>query len=291
VAPRRRTAWAIVIALLAEAIYTIGFGKVTRGGRSVGSIGQPNDLGAYLAIASPFALALMFGVRAWWQRLLLFATSMLGMMALMMAASRAALVAVGVAMFVVVARSSRWALVALVLVMAATPLWLPQNIKDRIITTTVESDDSDDKQLEGGAQERVDTWNTILQVVEDHALDGIGFTGLAYVLPQLGEEMGLNVKDSSHNTYLRMLSETGIAGLALFLAFLWIGWRLGETGMRTARDRFDRQLALGVVAGMIALAISCAFGDRFWEVMIAGNLWVACALTDDLILERRKGAA
>ena len=66
---------------------------------------------------------------------------------------------------------------------------------------------------------------------------------------------------------------------------------VGESALaHLATGRIDRQIALGVVAGVVSLAISCAFGDRFWEVMVAGNLWVACALCDDIVLERRKAA-
>jgi hypothetical protein len=61
--------------------------------------------------------------------------------------------------------------------------------------------------------------------------------------------------------------------------------------MRLAKTRMDRQIALGVVAGVVSLAISCAFGDRFWGVTVVGNLWVACALTDDMVIERRREAA
>jgi O-antigen ligase len=98
------------------------------------------------------------------------------------------------------------------------------------------------------------------------------------------------VKDSAHSTYLRMLSETGVIGLGLLVFLLWSAFWLGERGVRAARSRLDRQIALGVLAGVLALAISCGFGDRFWELSIAGNLWVACALVDDALLERERPA-
>jgi hypothetical protein len=66
-------------------------------------------------------------------------------------------------------------------------------------------------------------------------------------------------------------------------------FELGDIGVRVAATRFDRQLALGVSAGTIAMALSCAFGDRFFGALINGNLWIACALVDDLLIER--GAA
>ncbi|HUK64270.1 MAG TPA: O-antigen ligase family protein [Dongiaceae bacterium] len=284
---RRRIAWAVTLALLAESIYTIVFGKMTMGGRANGSLGQANSLGAYLSIAEVFALALLFGVRGIWPRLVLLATIGLGGFALMLSASRAALIATAASSLMVLMRSSRLALVVAVLVIGASPLWLPDKVKERFTSTFVEEDESDEKKLEGGAQERVDTWHTILQIVEDHALDGIGFTGLAYVLPQMGSDLGLHVKDSAHSTYLRMLSETGVIGLGVFVFLLWSAFWLGERGIRAAPSRFDRQIALGVSGGVLAMAISCGFGDRFWELTIVGNLLVACALVDDMLPQAR----
>jgi O-antigen ligase len=106
----------------------------------------------------------------------------------------------------------------------------------------------------------------------------------------MGEELGLRVKDSAHNTFLRMLAEVGIFGLAAFLAVWWMCWRLAEKGVRAATTRFDRQLAVGLGGMIVAFALSCAFGDRFFEIMIAGNFWVVCALVEDSVRERGRVA-
>jgi len=119
----------------------------------------------------------------------------------------------------------------------------------------------------------------------------VGFSGLASVLPETGEALGVEVKDTAHNTYLRFLGEMGLLGLALFVMLLWGCWKLACDGMRLARDRSDRQLSLGLAAATIALAVSCAFGDRFFSILISGNFWMACALVNDLVDERRAGDA
>ena len=111
------------------------------------------------------------------------------------------------------------------------------------------------------------------------------------VLPQTGEELGVEVKESAHSTYLRFLGEMGVLGLVLFVLLLWRCWSLAWQGMRRARDAADRQLALGLAAAVLAWAVSCAFGDRFLSVLIAGNVWIACALVDDLVGERRAEGA
>ena len=153
-------------------------------------------------------------------------------------------------------------------------------MKDRILSTQQQVEDTDETQLEGSAQIRLDTWSVLLKVVSEHPFDGVGFLGLPYVLPETGGAMGLNVKDTSHNTFLRMLAELGVFGLLLFCFILWKCWWLGERGVKAAQNRFDRQLALGLVGATLALALSCWFGDRFFSILITGNFWMLCALVD-----------
>jgi len=176
--------------------------------------------------------------------------------------------------------------VMIILITATSPLWAPDYVKERIAATMVESETDDEITIEGGAEARLDTWQTVLRIAGDHVLDGIGFTGLGYVLPQLAQELGVNSKDSAHNTFLRLLAETGIVGLISFLVVLWVCWRLSRQGTRQLQNRFDRQVAVGLEGMLIALVIACAFGDRFFEIQITGNFWLACALVEGALMER-----
>jgi O-antigen ligase len=288
---RRRISWAIVIGLLAEAAVTIAFGRNGRGGRAIGSFGQPNELGAFLAMFTAFAAAQLPAARRWVARLTLSGVVVAGVFAVVLTVSRGAVVALAVALLFVALRSSRALTLVLLVVIVSSPFWAPDYLKERMMGVQVESQTSDDVSLEGSAQLRVDTWRAIIKVVSEHPLDGVGFAGLGYVLPAAGEELGVEVKDSAHNTYLRFLGEMGVLGLLLFLALLWRCWTLALDGVRLARDRADRQLALGFAAATIALAISCAFGDRFFSTLVSGNFWLAGALVDDLVSERRAEAA
>jgi len=288
---RRRMSWAIVIGLLAEAGVTIALGRNGHGSRAIGSFGQSNELGAFLAMFTAFAAAQLPAARHWVARLVLGATVVAGVFAVVLTVSRGAVLAVAVALLFVALRSSRALTVVLVVAGVSSPLWAPDYLKERMTGTQVESETSDGVSFESSAQIRVDTWRAIIKVVSEHPLDGVGFAGLSYVLPAAGEELGVEVKDSAHNTYLRFLGEMGVLGLLLFVALLWRCWTLACEGVRLARDRADRQLALGFAAATIALAISCAFGDRFFSPLIAGNFWLACALVDDMVNERRAEVA
>jgi O-antigen ligase len=286
-ADRRRLGWAIVIALLAESVVTIAMGRSGHGQRAVGSFGQSNELGAYLALFTAFAAAQITATRNPFARVLLAGVVVAGTFALVLTVSRGAILALAVALGLVALRSSRVMVLVLLLALVTSPLWAPDYLKERVLGTEVRTGDSDERALEGGAQLRVDTWRAVLKVVSNHPVDGVGFNGLASVLPDTGEALGVEVKDSAHNTYLRFLAEMGVLGLLLFLWLLWRCWALAMEGMRRARDRADRQLALGLAAATVALAISCAFGDRFFSILITGNFFLLCALVEDAVVESR----
>lgn len=288
---RRVLAWAIMLGLLAEVVSTMLLGRNGRGGRATGSMGQANELGAYLALYSVMAAALLAGTRNWIGRLALLAATVGGCVGIVFSVSRGALIAVVVGLLYVGLRTSKLLTVVLVVVVASGPLWAPDYLKQRLMGTQVEVEGTDEEELEGSAQLRIDTWTAVMKVIGEHPVDGVGFDGLKYILPETGSALGLEVKDSSHNTYLRVLAEMGIFGLMVFLWLLYRCWRLGEDGARAARSRFDRQLGIGLAAATIALALSCAFGDRFYTVLITGPFWMACALTNDVMLERREVAA
>ena len=288
---RRSLTWVIVLALAVEATVTFLLGRTGRGGRATGTFGQANDLGAFLAMFTVFAAAQLPVARGLTGRLAVLGAVIAGGFATLMTVSRGGMLALGLALLFVAARTSRFLTLAVLVVAVTSPLWTPSYVRERVLGTQVEADGLDEVSLENSAQLRVDTWRALLKVVTEHPLDGVGFAGLGYVLPRTGEALGVEVKEASHNTYLSFLGQMGVAGLALFVVLLWRCWRLAEEGIRRARDRADRQLALGLAGATLAWAVSCAFGDRFFSPLIAGNFWIACALVDDMVRERRAEVA
>ena len=288
-AERRRVAWAVVLGLLAETLITIKFGRNGSGGRAVGSLGQSNELGGFLALFAVLPVALLPATRHWFGKTVLAATAVLSCFATVLTLSRGSLVALVVGLGVVAFRTSRLLTVLLAVVLVSSPLWAPDYLVDRIMESRQNVEGSDATTVDGATESRVETWRSILQVVGDHPLDGVGWTGLGYVLPDIGNAMGLeDVKDSSHNTYLRMLSEMGILGLLLFIVLLWKAWKLGDDTIRIARDPFDRALGVGACGAVASIAISCAFGDRFFGAVVAGNMWVYLAVVEDAWIENRR---
>jgi O-antigen ligase len=287
---RRRLAWAIVVGLIAESLVTILYGRSGRGGRAVGSIGQSNDLGAFLSMYAVLAGALWFGVRAWYARLPLVAAVAGAVFAILLSVSRGAIVSVAAGLLFVAARSSRAALAVLISVLISAPLWTPDYVKERIAGTQVEDETYDEVELESSSQLRVDTWAAITDIVTNHPIEGVGFNALGYVLPELGEARGVAVKDSAHSTYLRFVGEMGLIGLGLLLYLFYAVGRMAVDAMRAARDRWERQLGLGLLAATLVMAVNCAFGDRFYQITVSGNFWLLAAIVNNQ-LDGERGRA
>jgi len=288
---RRVFSWALVVALLLESVVTIINGRDGSGGRALGSLEQSNELGTFLALYVVLAAALVPAVLNRWGRIVMVGTAVLGTIGVFMSVSRAALIGLGVGLLFVGIRTSRWMAILTLITMLTSPLWIPDYVKERMNETEVQVEGTDVTELEGGAQARVDTWRAITEIISDHPLDGIGFSGLSSVLPETGEELGLHVKDSSHNTFLRLQAEMGVFGLLILIVVFWVCLRIGHVGTRIAQTPFDRQLSISLGASTLVLAISCAFGDRFFPVTVVGNFWMLCALVDTIRLERRRKAA
>jgi O-antigen ligase len=290
-ADRKRVWWAIMAGLLAESVVTIAYGRNGSGMRAIGSIGQANDLGAFLALFAVPAFAGVFGVRNWFGRTVLLAIFVAACVGVMMSLSRGSMVSLLVGVMLVAWMSSRTAFLLLVFGMLLSPLWAPDYVKERVMSSSHEVEGSDEVAVDMAAEARLQTWRSILQVVQEHPIEGVGFTGLVYVLPEVGEGLGLeDVRDSAHNTWLRVLAETGLIGIAVFVLIMWKCWALGWDAWRRAREAFDRSLGVGLCGATAALAINCAFGDRFFNVVIASSFWVLCALAEDAIRESERAA-
>jgi O-antigen ligase len=288
---RKVFGYAIVVALLLESLVTINNGRDGSGGRALGSLMQSNELGTFLAMYVVVAAALVPAVKRRWAQVLMLGATVTGMIGVFLSVSRGALVGVGNGLLFVGLRTSRWMAVLTLLTMLTSPLWIPDYMMERLNETEVAVEGSDVTELEGSAQARIDTWRAMTEIIAEHPLDGIGFHGLRYALPEMGDDLGLEVKDSSHNTYLRFQAEMGILGLVVLLVVFWKCFSIAMDGIRYSKAPFDRQLSIGLGASTMVIAISCAFGDRFFPVTVVGNFWMLCALVDTLRLERREKSA
>jgi len=96
------------------------------------------------------------------------------------------------------------------------------------------------------------------EMVADHAGSGVGIEGFRAQYPKYRQpaEVRLSLRREvtfPHNLPLSVAAETGIPGLVLLLAFLWVTlW----SGVRSVIPRRDDPIALGALAGVVAILVS-----------------------------------
>jgi O-antigen ligase len=196
--------------------YVIGASLKHAYGRYAAEGFDPNDLGMLLALGLPMAWYISSVSSSSLQRWVNRGYFLVGVVAILLTGSRGALLATMVALSVVpwtltyVRRSVRVA--AVVMMIAAGGLamkFVPEEIFQRLSTTTSEI-------TEGSMNDRLQIWKAGIALVPARPLQGYGPAGWQMVLTH---QQGIK---GPHNTYLAILVDEGLIGLALFLALFAI---------------------------------------------------------------------
>jgi O-antigen ligase len=141
---------------------------------------------------------------------------------------------------------------------------------------------------EGGAS-RADLWEVAIEVAQDHPLVGVGAGGFTQVEPTYAaSNLSLlrvdlvNKAYPTHNTFLTMLTDYGMVGLALFVALVALALLLGVQAawaFARADQRELELLARGVVAAVIAMLTAYMFISAQYEKQLWLLIGFAAALS------------
>jgi putative inorganic carbon (hco3(-)) transporter len=252
--------------------------------RAFGTFGQPNPFGGFMGLLVPLAAMTAYGylARIWDDRkvngrislslvaLLCFyaCASLLMVLALFFSWSRGAWLGFGVSMIVVLFALPRrfWQSVLGVLLMMSVlgAAWstgiLPSSIVDRVSSATQELFVLTDVRAVDitpenyAIVERLAHWQAAINMTEQHPWLGVGLgnyeaTYNRYRLLNWEESLG-----HAHNYYLNVLGETGIIGLAAYLAvFVRITWLTWQT--RAHPDTLSRCVVVGLLGSWSYLLV------------------------------------
>ena len=235
--------------------------------REAGGMGYAgvNGLAAFEAQFAAFAIALAgFEPR----RLLrwgCYALAAFSSLCLMYSLSRAGYAAFGAGWLFLGLFHRRWLLVLLVVFGLTWTAVVPPAVKSRVEMT------SNGNELDHSSETRVTLWSDAMRLFNNNPVFGTGMNTYAYM-------NRVGTYRDTHNYFLKMLVETGMLGLALFLLllarFVWSGltffWR--------AQDPLTRSLGLGLGAWMACALAANFFGDRWSFLQVNGYLWVLAGL-------------
>lgn len=215
---------------------------------------NPNVLGQYLIMVIPVAFALMWSDKRFLAKVFYAFIVAVMMACLIFTWSRAAWVAILLAIgFYMVMKDRRWASL-LVVALLIMPFVLPESIISRITSLGNMSDSS--------TAYRFSVWISSLRMAGDYWMSGIGLGAGAF--ERVYQKYALNGAGfalHSHNFYIQLVVEMGILGIILF-AFIMISTYRKIISIKD-KNSSNKNIALAMGGALI--------GYMFQGV--AENLW------------------
>jgi O-antigen ligase len=249
------------------------------------AIGNANETAAALVAGGTLAAALAIGLRG--KPVLRLATTIavpLCVFAVFLTLSRGGLVALAASLIaaIVVAGRRRGAVLALAAcaVLAAViyfGAFASVEARDRIL------------EVEGGTG-RTDIWTVGWRMVEDQPLRGVGAgnfptSSIHYLLEPgalLRDDFIVDDPKVAHNTYLNVLAELGVVGLALFLAVIGFSLWCAARAVGCAARAGDRQLDV-LARGLVVVLVGLLAADFFGSRQYSKQLWLLMSLCPVLL--------
>jgi len=235
-----------------------------------GELGEPNSFGGYLVLLFGVVMGMFLyevdnAKRIRWAVMLVL---ILTPLAFTQSRSSYLAFATMMAMFITLSEHKRLLIIGALAGLVMAPIVTPKNVVDRIMFTFEQPEEAGQIIVAGAAidtstSDRIGQWIHVLTIeFPEHPLLGVGVTGGPFMDAQ----------------YPRVLSETGIIGLILFMWFLrrmWVLLRACRTGL--SDDRL-RGLALGVQCGLAGLMIHALGANTFTIVRVMEPLMILVGL-------------
>ena len=240
-----------------------------REGGNMGYAGT-NGLAAFEAQFTTFLLAISVFEKKWWLRHAYHGLALFSGVCLMYSLSRGGYVAMLAGWLFIGVAKRRWLLVLLIAFLATWTTIVPPAVKQRVLMT-YSTEGVEGAELDHSAETRLTLWEDAMQVFDSNIVLGAGFNTYQYM-----HRVG-NYEDT-HNFFLKVLVETGVLGLALFLWFLAKTFRVGLAVSRHAKDPFYASLGLGLAGWLVAAIVANFFGDRWMFLQVCGYMWVIAGL-------------
>ena len=261
----------LIISIRSIESFTAGatFVQASRYGGPFETVGLGcNHLGAFIAEYAAFLLGLSFYETKAGKKLFYLAAVILSIHPLFVTYSRGAYVgALAALVFLGIAKKRS----LIIFVVALVLFWqtmLPPSVVGRINMT-----ETGEGNLDHASVVRLDLWNKAIDDFEQHPVFGLGFNGFQLSL------QGAQFTDT-HDYFLKILSEEGIAGAFLLLIVLSRAMLSGFRLVRTSGSRFHKGLGMGFLGCIAATIVTNLFGDRWSYIELGSYFWIIWGMVD-----------
>ena len=249
-----------------------------------GNVGEPNSFGGYLLLMFAVALGLFLDEpdRKWrisWAGLMVII-----LIPLVFTESRSSYLGfmVMIGLFFLLSEHKRMLIGLCMVTLPLMPFALPPNVVHRVTYTFAQPEETGqikvgDVHIDTSTSERLRAWGRVItRDLPEHPLLGFGVTGGRFMDAQ----------------YPRVLSETGLIGLAVFIWLLRRIWVLLRQCHRELADRRLKGAALGTLCGYGGLLFHALGANSFIIVRIMEPLMILIGLLlAALLIQQQKAEA
>lgn len=235
--------------------------------RYAGALGYAgeNGLAAFEAQFALFCLGLYSFVKSRMAKIALIAFVISCVYCILFAFSRGGYVGLLTGLLFLGLVRERKHLIVIAVLLISWQTIVPTAVTERIFMTY------ENGQIDNSAGERLTMWQDAVTLIPQRPIFGTGFD--TYEFMGRVEEFR-----DTHNLYLKILVETGILGLLLFLTLIGKSWLAGWRLFRTGEDDFFRGIGLGLAALFVCTLIVNFFGDRWMYLQVTGYSFVLLGL-------------
>ena len=228
--------------------------------RAYASFGNPNVYGTFLLLAVPLCAALFVYVKKPFYKLCLAGISGLLLLNLMLTYSRGCYLAFALSVLVFVLLTEKRLVVLLSAGLLLLPFVIPQTMLDRLLSITNLADSS--------TSYRMFIWQGTLRILRDFWLTGVGQGIDAYNAVYPYYAFNAVVAPHSHNLFLQVFVETGIAGLFAFIGFIAWFFRTQARFLRRVSDFRLKAISAAFVAAAVGFLFEGIFDYVFYNYRV-----------------------
>jgi O-antigen ligase len=229
-----------------------------------GDSGEPNTLGGYLLFTGAIAVGIVIKTKNHRLKNSLIVLSIVIIPPLLFTQSRSSYLGLIPVSLILGLFTKRKIVVVglLILIFLLSPLFLPSQVKDRILYTFTQRVQAGQisigsARLDTSTSARIASLKEILQDWPKHPFIGYGVTGYKFADAQ----------------YPRVLIETGLLGLLAFLFVLYALFKLTIRHLKNVKSAEFKGLTIGFLAGFVGLLFHGLGSNTFIIVRIMEPFW------------------
>ena len=231
---------------------------------------NPNVFGEYLVMIIPIAIAMLWGQKNWISRLVTLGLTAIMLVCLVYTYSRGAYIGLmlAFALFAVL-RDKRFVILGVIGLMML-PFVLPPSVINRFTSIGNLSDTS--------SFYRISVWLGSLKIVKDYWPSGIGLGLEPFKILYPKYSLNAAYAHHSHNIYIQLLIETGIAGFLMFFAMIVVYYKTMLSGFYKTKDGFVSTFIIASASGMAGYLAQGMVENIWYNNRVLLTFWVMMAL-------------